>query len=203
MATTSTSHPRKGLTQELVSSTAFLLKRIGFEVKDRWHEEFEPLGLMPQHHAVLSLLDEGTCTAQWMIADRLDYDRSQIVGLLDDLEERGLVLRKRDPADRRRHLVTLTDDGRAKLRELGNLTKSVEKDFLAPLDAEERQHRVVLRHQARRLECLVPALLYREPEPLQQESRAGDELLGQPCPGMRCRSGSHARESVARLTVLM
>jgi len=155
MATTSTSHPRTGLTQELVSSTAFLLKRLGFAVKERWHEAFEPTGLMPQHHAVLSLLGEGTCSAQWMIADRLDYDRSQIVGLLDDLEERGLVLRKRDPVDRRRHLVTLTDAGRAKLRELGTLTKTVEKDFLAPLDAEERRtlHDLLLRlaahHDAR------------------------------------------------------
>ncbi len=111
MSTASTPHARTGLTKELVASTPFLLKRIGFAVKEQWHEAFEPTGLQPQHHAVLSLLDEGTCTAQWMIADRLDYDRSQIVGLLDDLEERGLVLRKRDPADRRRHLVTLTAGG--------------------------------------------------------------------------------------------
>ena len=124
-------------------------------MKERWHEAFEPTGLMPQHHAVLSLLGEGTCSAQWMIADRLDYDRSQIVGLLDDLEERGLVLRKRDPADRRRQIATLTDAGRAKLRELGALTKSLEKDFLAPLDEEERRtlHDLLLRlaahHDAR------------------------------------------------------
>jgi DNA-binding MarR family transcriptional regulator len=155
MATTSTSHPRTGLTKELVSSTAFLLKRIGFEVKDRWHEEFEPMGLMPQHHAVLSLLDEGTCSAQWMIADRLNYDRSMLVGLLDDLEERGLVLRKRDPADRRRHLVTLTPEGHEQLAEMRALQKRLENEFLAPLDADERRtlHDLLLRlavhHDAR------------------------------------------------------
>jgi DNA-binding MarR family transcriptional regulator len=155
MATTPTSHPRKGLTEELVSSTAFLLKRLGFAVKEHWHEAFEPTGLIPQHHAVLSLLDEGTCSAQWMIADRLDYDRGQLVGLLDDLEERGLVLRKRDPADRRRHLVTLTTEGRKTLEEMRALTKRVETEFLSPLDAEERRilHDLLLRlashHDAR------------------------------------------------------
>jgi MarR family transcriptional regulator, lower aerobic nicotinate degradation pathway regulator len=155
MSTASTPHARTGLTKELVASTPFLLKRIGFAVKEQWHEAFEPTGLQPQHHAVLSLLDEGTCTAQWMIADRLDYDRSQIVGLLDDLEERGLVLRKRDPADRRRHLVTLTAEGRQTLAELRAISKQVEKEFLAPLDAEDRRtlhdllFRLAAHHDAR------------------------------------------------------
>jgi DNA-binding MarR family transcriptional regulator len=153
MSTTST--PKPGLTKELVASDAFLLKRLGFIVKEQWHEAFEPTGLQPQHHAVLSILDEGTCTAQWMIADRLDYDRSQIVGLLDDLEERGLVLRKRDPADRRRHLVTLTPEGRETLEKFRAISKSVETEFFAPLDAEERRtlHALLLRlaaqHDAR------------------------------------------------------
>jgi DNA-binding MarR family transcriptional regulator len=144
MSTTST---KPGPTKELVSSTAYLLKRLGFAVKERWHEAFEPTGLQPQHHAVMSLLAEGTCTAQWMLADRLDYDRSQVVGLLDDLEERGLVLRKRDAADRRRQIVTLTPEGHKALDEFRALSKSLEKDFLAPLDADERRtlHELLLR----------------------------------------------------------
>jgi DNA-binding MarR family transcriptional regulator len=153
MSTTST--PKPGLTKELVASDAFLLKRLGFIVKEQWHEAFEPTGLQPQHHAVLSCLDEGICNAQWMLADRLDYDRSQIVGLLDDLEERGLVLRKRDPVDRRRHLVTLTPEGRETLEKFRAISKNVEKDFFAALDAEERRtlHDLLLRlaaqHDAR------------------------------------------------------
>ena len=84
------------------------------------------------------LLEEGTCGAQGMIADRLGYDRSQLVGLLDDLEERGYVVRKRDSDDRRRHLVNLTPEGKGALGELRAIAKAVETEFLAPLDAEDR-----------------------------------------------------------------
>jgi DNA-binding MarR family transcriptional regulator len=146
---------RPGVSQELRSSTAFLLKRLGFAVKERTQEAFEPTGLTPYHHAVLSLLGEGSCAAQWIIADRLAYDRSQLVGLLDDLEERGFVTRKRDQSDRRRHLVSLTPSGREALLELRAVSKGVEKEFLTPLDAGERRtlHELLLRlaahHDAR------------------------------------------------------
>jgi MarR family transcriptional regulator, lower aerobic nicotinate degradation pathway regulator len=150
-----TAPERVGPPRELLSRTSFLLKRLGFKVKERAQEALEPTGLNPQHHAVLSLLDEGTCTAQWRIADRLVYDRSQLVGLLDDLEERGLVARKRDPVDRRRHLVSLTPEGTKALGELRAIASEVEKEFLAPLDAGERRtlHSLLLKlaehHDAR------------------------------------------------------
>ena len=127
------------LPRELLSSTGFLLKRLGFALKERAHEALLPTGLSPQHHAVLTLVEEGACNAPGAIADVLGYDRSQLVGLLDELEERGLVERRRDPGDRRRHLVKATPAGREALAELRAISKRLEKDFLAPLDAEERR----------------------------------------------------------------
>ena len=137
----------KGAPRELVDNTGFLLKKVGFTVKERSYEAYRETGLTPQHHAVMSLLEEGTCGAQGMIADRLGYDRSQLVGLLDDLEERGYVVRKRDSDDRRRHLVNVTPEGKEALRELRAIGKGVEKEFLAPLDTGERAalHALLLR----------------------------------------------------------
>lgn len=128
-----------GPSRELLLSTPFLLKRLGFAVKERSYAAFESLGLLPQHHAVLSLLDEGARETQGTIADALGYDRSMLVGLLDELEERGFIERRRDPSDRRRHLVSLTADGRQALGRMRTISKRVEDEFLAPLDAEQRR----------------------------------------------------------------
>lgn len=128
-----------GPSRELLLSTPFLLKRLGMAVKERALEAFEPTDLNPQHHAVLSLLDEGTRETQATIADALGYDRSHLVGLLDELEGKGLIERRRDPMDRRRHLVSLTAAGSDELGELRAIAKGVEKEFLAPLTSDERR----------------------------------------------------------------
>lgn len=126
------------LPQELLESTTFLLKRLGFAAKERALAAYEESGLHPYHHAVLLVLDEGSRETQGSIADALGYDRGQLVGLLDELEERELVERKRDPNDRRRHLVRLTPDGKKTVKRMRSLSRQLEDDFLAPLDDEER-----------------------------------------------------------------
>src|SRR2546423_10743363 len=126
------------LPAELRASTLVLLKRVGFNAKQHSFDEYEKAGLSPYHHAILALLDEGVPETQAAIADSLGYDRGTLVGLLDELEERGLVERKRDPDDRRRHLVRLTSDGKRTLGQLRALAARLENEFLAPLNAEQR-----------------------------------------------------------------
>ncbi len=150
--------PLHRLPEELVASTSFLLKRLGVVAKERGLAGYEPTGLHPYHHAVLAVLDEGSRTTQGAIADALGYDRGQLVGLLDDLEDRGLVERRRDPADRRRHIVRLTPEGKHALEELRALARRLEDELLAPLDEAERAqlHALLLRLAQRHLKGCVP-----------------------------------------------
>jgi MarR family transcriptional regulator, lower aerobic nicotinate degradation pathway regulator len=127
------------LPQQLLGSTTFLLKRLGYAAKEQAMETYEQTGLHPYHHAVLIALGEGSHATQGSIADALGYDRGQLVGLLDELEKRGFVERRRDPEDRRRHLVDLTSDGKRTLGKLDTIARQSEDAFLDPLTAEERE----------------------------------------------------------------
>jgi DNA-binding MarR family transcriptional regulator len=124
--------------EELVASNAFLLKRLGFFAKEQALQDYEGTGLTPYHHAILVVLDEGSLATQGAIADRLGYDRGQLVGMLDELEEQGLVERRRDPNDRRRHIVQMTPAGKKALTRLRALAQRLEEDLFAPLDETER-----------------------------------------------------------------
>jgi len=135
------------LPEELVTSSLFLLKRLGMTAKERSFDAYEEIGLHPYHHAILLVLDEGMRETQGAIADALGYDRGQLVGLLDELEEAGLIERRRDENDRRRHVVHMTAAGRKTLAKLRALSRSIEESFLAPLSTAEREqlHKLLLR----------------------------------------------------------
>jgi DNA-binding MarR family transcriptional regulator len=140
--------PPKGcLPKELVSSTAFLLAKVGMTVKMRMLDELEQVGCGLYEYGVLAVLSEGAQKTQSAIADALSVDRSQLVGVLDTLEGDGFVERKRDPNDRRRHAVSITADGKRRLVKLRSVVEEIERTFLEPLDDETRTalHETLLR----------------------------------------------------------
>ena len=143
---------------ELLESSTFLLKRLGFAAKDQAMASYEETGLHPYHYAIMLVLEEGSADTQGSIADALGYDRGQLVGLLDELQEQGLVERQRDPNDRRRHLVRMTPEGTKALRRLRALARRNEDEFLDPLSDEERAqlHALLMRLAEKHEPSCVP-----------------------------------------------
>jgi MarR family transcriptional regulator, lower aerobic nicotinate degradation pathway regulator len=130
---------RSTLPRELVARPGFLLARLGFEIKARSMAEFAREDFTPYHFSVLAMLEEGARETQATIADTLRLDRSQLVGLLDSLEQRGLIERRRDQHDRRRQAVSLTPSGHEALVQLRAIIDRIESEFLAPLAPQERE----------------------------------------------------------------
>lgn len=140
---------------ELASCRVLVLGKLGYAIKRQAIEELEAAGASLYDFSVLGVLAQGACEGQNALADVLQLDRSQLVGLLDGLEERGLIERRRDPSDRRRHNVMLTAAGARELERVREIVKRVEAEFLAPLSAEERKvlfdlaRRALAHHDAR------------------------------------------------------
>ncbi len=98
----------------------------------------EPGCLRPRHLIALSLLHDSGPLSQQALGEALSLDPSNVVGLLNELEERGLIVRQRDPADRRRHIVSLSAAGASELAASGDRSADIEDDMLAALSPAER-----------------------------------------------------------------
>jgi MarR family transcriptional regulator, lower aerobic nicotinate degradation pathway regulator len=135
------------LPDELLQKSGFLMIRLAMGFKGRALQALESAGYSQHHYSVLALLGEQPRKVQATIAEALEVDPSQLVGILDALEERGVIERQRDPTDRRRHVVSLTAKGRTELVRLRKRIDQLEDELLAPLDAESREtfHELLLR----------------------------------------------------------
>jgi MarR family transcriptional regulator, lower aerobic nicotinate degradation pathway regulator len=96
------------------------------------------------HHAVMSALDDFGPLSQQQLAGSLDLDKSHLVRPIDELEERGLVSRTRDPSDRRRNAVALTAAGKALVGKLQPVARRSQQGFLDALSPADRRTLVVL-----------------------------------------------------------
>ena len=127
----------------------------------------EPTGLRPRHVVALTILRGQGAMTQSALGDVLRLDPANLVGLLNELERLALLARRRDPGDRRRHIVELSPAGEVALSRAEAALTSVQDEVLAGLDAEER--------------CTLHALLVRAAAK-QVTSNACFEAVTQPDP---------------------
>src|SRR6202171_3622824 len=128
-------------TEGMASSTqtrhrsSALLDHLARLMRVRAESALAPLRLRPRHLVVLTVLRDHGSPTQQALAAALQTDRTVLIGLLNELETDGLILRRRSTEDRRRHFVELTDEGARRLAEAEAALADAEDEVLSALDA--------------------------------------------------------------------
>lgn len=129
----------------LIDRAAFLISQLGYHSAARFAERLGPLGLRPRHFGLLSHLAAADGQTQQQLADALAIHRNAMVGLVDDLEQRGLVVRRRrHPDDRRAHAVHLTTAALELLTRAQPIADEHDAELLAGLDELDQRQLVSL-----------------------------------------------------------
>ena len=128
--------------------------RLADLVLARANAALQPLELTPLAYATMTCISDGEGMSQMELSRQLNMYAPKMVGLLDGLEERGLLERKVSPADRRQHRLFLTPKGEALLERAAAVATALEDDLFGSLPDEDKA----------RFEALVERL----------EARAGD-----------------------------
>jgi DNA-binding MarR family transcriptional regulator len=116
-----------------------LMIKLGRITMHRFTEALEPFGIRPRHVAALiELRDRGELTQQ-SLCGQLHLDPTNLVAILNELERKGFATRRRDPEDRRRHLVEVSKKGIAVIEKVSEVMDGVEEDLLDGLEPAERK----------------------------------------------------------------
>jgi DNA-binding MarR family transcriptional regulator len=124
----------------MVESSAFLLARLGRVASRQLTDELLGTGLKPTEASILIMLRDLGPMSQQALGERLHVDPSNLVAFLNALEGEGLLVRKRDPSDRRRHIVEITQQGIKRAPGCDECVVAIEDQLLAGLSAEDREH---------------------------------------------------------------
>lgn len=119
-------------------SLGFTLSTSGYAVARRFRQVLAPVGLEPREFALLRAVSVSEGSSQQAIGERLQIPASRMVAFVDALEARGLLERRRNPADRRARALHVTEEGRTLLDRAFVLAVEHERDLCADLSEEER-----------------------------------------------------------------
>ena len=161
--------PARGLSRRV----GFLLAQLGTHAHRRFAERLARLDLHPRHFGMLSHLAASEGQSQQALGNALGIHRSAVVALVDDLEQRGLAERRRDPGDRRAYALYLTPAGREVLADLERIAEEQETELRTGLDASKRSQLISLLQRVAESQSLAPGV---HPN---LESREGDDQTAQ------------------------
>jgi DNA-binding MarR family transcriptional regulator len=122
---------------ELAGRLGYLLKHAQLALGQLTAAALAPTGISGRQCAVLIAIDSPVPLSQQEVAGRLGVDRTTMVALVDELEAKDLVRRQKEPGDRRKNVVTLTEAGRQTLTAAVRASDDAERRFLQALSPDE------------------------------------------------------------------
>ncbi|CAM03390.1 DNA-binding MarR family transcriptional regulator [Saccharopolyspora erythraea NRRL 2338] len=124
----------------IADNIGFLLAKAGTLSTELFRSRLERLDVRPRHYSVLSVLHlhPEQCTQQFL-AGCLEVEPSSVVSVVDDLEDRGLVERRRDPGDRRRNVLVVTERGEELIADAQEIAAELEQDLMAGVPERRRR----------------------------------------------------------------
>jgi DNA-binding MarR family transcriptional regulator len=128
---------RAGMETEVSPGSMVLLTRLARVVHRRSTERL--LGMRVKQYGTLCFVRDGGGVLQSDLAEALYMDANNLVLLLNDLEAHGWIERRRDPQDRRRHIVEVTPAGERAIEKAEHSMESIEDDVLSGLSGKERE----------------------------------------------------------------
>jgi DNA-binding MarR family transcriptional regulator len=142
-----TPHARSGLTPTRLQGRAtWLVSRAYARSSGLLNAGFEAEGdgLRSYHYRLLAALEEWGPASQAELGRKTGIDRSDITAALTELESRKLVKRTVDPANKRRNIVTVSDQGLKRLLALDAVIDKIQDEFLTPLSQAQRRQFITL-----------------------------------------------------------
>jgi DNA-binding MarR family transcriptional regulator len=126
------------------STLAFLLSQVGIYASRRFAERMAAVDLQPALFRILNVVDAAEGRSQHSIGEAIEIPPSRMVALVDELEQRGLVERRPDPADRRVRALYLTGDGRRLLGRGRRVAREHEEELTRGMSAADRKRLTAL-----------------------------------------------------------
>jgi DNA-binding MarR family transcriptional regulator len=137
---------------------AFLLAQLGAHAAGQFADRIARLDLTPAQAGLLRLLAVSPGRSQRQLADQLGMPPSRFVPFADELEQRGLIERRRNPTDRRLHALHLTERGQQLLAELRTVGATHERQLCQALNADERRQLTALLRRVAEQQGLTPGV---------------------------------------------
>jgi DNA-binding MarR family transcriptional regulator len=117
------------LPDSITNRTGFLIARAHYRLREQGAQALRSLGIEPRHFGALTALAAAEPCSQQRLAERMGVSGPAIVQTIDELDSAALIVRDRNPVDRREHILRLTDEGRTRLTHARGTLDKVQQEI--------------------------------------------------------------------------